>query len=424
MRYVIVGAGPAGVIAAETLRKCDPQGEITLIGDEHSAPYSRMAIPYFLANEIPEDGMALRKEKGHFETLKIRYVQAQVSGLDPKAKAVKLRDGKSLPYDRLLIATGSLPTAPPIPGLEGPGIHPCWTIQDAREIHKLAAPGSHVVLIGAGFIGAIILDALFATKVKLTVLEKESRMVPRMLNEPAAQMLKRWCESRGVTVLTSTGLKSVAKGKSKRFALTLDKGGPLEADLVIVATGVRPRTDFLRGSGIELGAGGGVRVDQRLRSSVADVYAAGDVAEGRDFSTGLAALHAIQPTASEHGRVAALNMAGQGSDYQGSLIMNVLDTVGLVSYSFGQWAGVPGGDHAERIDADGFKYVRLEFQRDRLVGALAVGAIEGVGLLRGLIQSNQALGPWKAHLKADPSRIGAAYMGLHQMARVPALRAG
>jgi NAD(P)H-nitrite reductase large subunit len=420
MRYVIVGAGPAGVIAAETLRKTDPAGEITLLGDESAAPYSRMAIPYFLAKEIPEEGMLLRKESGHFDALKIKYRQAEVTGLQPKAKTLTLKDGSSLPYDKLLIATGSLPAQPPIPGLEGPGVHPCWTLQDAREIHKLAAPESHVVLIGAGFIGSIILDALYARKVKLTVVETENRMVPRMMNEPAGLMLKRWCESKGVAVLTSTQVVKVGPGKARRFQVALDKGQPLDADLIIVATGVRPRAGFLKGSGVEMGQG--IRVNEHLQTNLPDIYAAGDVAEGRDFSTGDWAVHPIQPTASEHGRVAALNMAGQPATYQGSLIMNVLETVGLVSYSFGQWLGVAGGEHVERQDPERFRYLRLEFKADRLVGAIALGEFDAVGLVRGLIQSRQALGPWKARLLADPYRLAEAHLGLNRMAVVPAVR--
>lgn len=417
MRFVIVGAGPAGVIAAETLRKLDDHAAITLIGDEHRAPYSRMAIPYFLSRQIDEDGMLLRKEPDHFRRLGITYRSGRVAGVDTGTRTVRLDGGASEPYDRLLIATGSRPVTPPIPGLAGPGIHPCWTVQDARAIDTETERAAHVVLIGAGFIGSIILNALHERGVPLTVVETENRMVPRMLNEPAGQMLARWCEARGVTVRTSARVASVERGTQRRHRLAFERGEPIEADLIVVATGVRPRVEFLEGSGITIRQG--IVVDEHLRTSVPDVYAAGDAAEGPDHSTGGHAVHPIQPTAADHGRIAALNMAGAPTPYHGSLIMNVLDTLGLVSYSFGQWMGVAGGVHAERSVPDRFRYTRLELQEDRLVGGIVVGHHEGIGALRGLIQSKARLGAWKARLLDDPARFVEAYLAQTQMARVP-----
>lgn len=147
-----------------------------------------------------------------------------------------------------------------------------------------------------------------------------------------------------------------------------------------------------------------------MQTSLPDIYAAGDVAQGPDFFGGGKAVHAIQPTAADHGRVAALNMAGQNSVYQGSLIMNVLDTLGLITASFGQWEGVPGGEQAENLDADNYRYINLQFDKDILVGAITAGRTDMVGVLRGLIQSKVSLGPWKAALMEDPHRIAEAYV--------------
>ncbi|MBI4081167.1 MAG: NAD(P)/FAD-dependent oxidoreductase [Candidatus Lambdaproteobacteria bacterium] len=415
MRHVIVGAGPAGVIAAETLRAADAQAEITLLGDESPAPYSRMAIPYYLADRIAEEGMLLRKEPGHFERLRIACLQQTVTAVDAKAKSVRLGDGRRLPYDRLLIATGSRPVAPPIPGLAGAGVHPCWSLADARAIHRLAAKGARVALIGGGFIGSIVMNALHARGVRLTVVEMEHRLVPKMMNQPAGLMLQRWCERQGVTVLTATRIARAKRNKTGVLALELSggKGKPIEAELVIVATGVQPRIDFLAGSGVKTGQG--VLVDDHLQTNVPEIYAAGDVAEGPDVSGGTG-VHPIQPTAAEHGRVAALNMAGRNSAYRGSLIMNVLDTVGLVSHSFGQWAGVAGGSHAELQDDERFRYTRLELVDDRIVGAIVVGRTEGVGILRGLIQTRARLGPWKERLLKDPGLAAAAFQHATQSA--------
>lgn len=414
MDYVIVGAGPAGVIAAETLREVDGTGGITLIGDEHVTPYSRMAIPYFLSGGIPEAGMALRKEADHFKRLHIDCRNERVTAVDPQKHTVSLDKGGSLHYDRLLVASGSRPTVPPIEGVQQEGVSPCWTVQDAREIEKRIQPGARVVLIGGGFIGCIIMNALHERGVQLTVVEMEDRLLPRMMNEPGGALLKAWCEQKGVQVLTSTRVDAIAPGSGSRFKLKLQGGGnAIPADLVVIATGVAPRTDFLEGTGIRKDLG--LLVDEHLQTSLADVFAAGDVAQGRDFSTDGTAVHPIQPTAADHGRVAALNMAGRPTPYQGSLVMNVLDTLGLVSHSMGLWMGASGGEHAESLDRGTFRYVRLEFAGDRLVGAIQIGDAEAVGVLRGLIQTRTALGPWKNLLLADPTRFREAFVLRHRM---------
>lgn len=404
--FVIIGAGPSGVIAAETLAKRGHGGDILLLGGEPEPPYSRMAIPYFLTGQIAEEGTYLRKADGHYDTRGIEYRQARVASVTPEAHELTLEDGSAQGYGKLLIATGATPIKPPVPGLDLAGVHHCWTLEDARHIVARATPGSDVVLMGAGFIGCIILEALVERGVNLTVVEALDRMVPRMMNETAGNLIKAWCESKGIRVFTSTRVTEVAE-EDRRLAISLDSGEALPADLVVVAAGVKSNTGFLDGSGIEVKDG--IVVDGRLKTGADDVYAAGDCAQGPDFSGGWN-VHAIQPTASEHGRVAALNMAGREMVYQGSLNMNVLDTAGLISTSFGTWEGIDGGESAEVLDAENFQYMRLEFQGEHLVGALSLGRTDHVGVLRGLIQNKTRLGPWKAKLMADPHRIMEAYV--------------
>lgn len=407
MDYVIVGAGPAGVIAAENLRRADPAGKVVLIGDEPEPPYSRMAIPYLLAENIGEDGTHLRHGGGHYDGLGVEVLRDRVAKVDTKGRQLTLEGGGTRSYDRLLIATGSRATRPPIPGMELDGVQNCWTLDDARRIAAEAQKDSRVVLMGAGFIGCIVLEALAKRGVQLTVVEMEDRMVPRMMDETGGELIKRWCESQGVTVLTSTKVESIAQA-ADGLKLTLGDGKTLDADLVVCATGVKPNIAFLEGSGIATDTG--VLVDERLQSSVEGVFAAGDVAQGPDFSTGERQIHAIQPTASEHGRIAALNMAGRETPYRGSLSMNVLATLGLISSSFGLWQGVKNGQQAKAVDKDGFKYLRLEFDGDILVGALALGLTQHVGVVRGLIQTRAPLGEWKDRLLQDPHLVMNAYL--------------
>ena len=155
-------------------------------------------------------------------------------------------------------------------------------------------------------------------------------------------------------------------------------------------------------------------VNDRLQSSEPDIYAAGDVCQGKDFSTGEYSVQAIQPTAADHGRITAMNMAGKDTVHQGSINLNVLDTLGLISSSYGLWMGVEGGDSAELYDPERYRYLKLQFEEDVLVGAQSLGLTQHIGVLRGLIQTRIKLGKWKQHLMQDPTRIMEAYLGCTQ----------
>lgn len=412
MNYVIVGNGPAGVVAAETLRNADPAGNIVLIGDEPEPPYSRMALPYMLIGKVGEDGTYLRKEPSHYQKLGISLLQARVSKVDTAGKTVTLTNGQSLSYERLLIATGAHPVAPPISGMDLPGVHPCWTLEDARNIARLAQPGSRVLQMGAGFVGCIIMECIAKRGTQLTIVEMGNRMVPRMMTEGAGSLIKKWVEHQGVRVYTSTKVEAIEQGPNGELLARLGNGETLATDLIISATGVRSNIGFLEGSGIHTDAG--ILVNERMQSNMPDIYAAGDVAQERDFSTGQMMVNAIQPNAVEQARIAALNMVGKHVESKGTLAMNVLDTLGLIAASFGQWWGAEGGEHAELVDEENFKYLRLEFKDDVLIGATSLGLTQHVGVLRGLIQTRQPLGVWKARLLKDPTRIMEAYLATVQ----------
>jgi NADPH-dependent 2,4-dienoyl-CoA reductase/sulfur reductase-like enzyme len=414
MHHVIIGAGPAGVIAAETIHERDPGARITLIGDEPEPPYSRMAIPYYLIDQIDERGTYLRKRDGYFESIGTELLHGRVTSVSTADKHVRLDSGDTLAFDRLLVASGSRAVVPPIDGIDAPGVHACWTLEDARHILRRSAPGGRVVLIGAGFIGSIILEALALRRVDLTVIEADNRMVPRMMNERCGGLITKWCQEKGVKIHTSARVSAIGPSSGiGDLHVRLDGGETLPAHLVIRATGVTPNTEFLEGTGVA--TDGGVLVNEYLQTSHPDVYAAGDVARGRDFSTGQYSVLAIQPTAADHGRIAGRNMVSPGSTpYQGGLAMNVLDTLGLVSASFGAWEGVDGGDSAELSDPDRYRYLSLQFEDDMLVGANSLGLTQHVGILRGLIQTRLHLGKWKQRLQQDPTRFVEAYLGVTQ----------
>ena len=406
MRHVILGNGPAGVIAAETIRKQAPDDTIVLIGDEPEPPYSRMAIPYLLMGRIGEAGTYLRKSKDHFARQRIELVTGRAKSIDAPGRTVLLDDGTTVAFDTLLLATGATPIRPPIPGIDMKGVHACWTLADAREIMALAKPGARVLQIGAGFIGCIIMEALAERGVKLAVVETGDRMVPRMMSHGAGAMIRRWVERKGVTVHTSARVEAIHPGAP--LEVRLSSGDKLAADMVIRAAGVQPNIGFLENSGIQCLQG--VLTDERMQTSVKGIYAAGDCAEAFDVLSGKTIVSAIQPNAADQAYCAGMNMAGRHAELHGVTQINVLDTLGLVSTSFGQWQGVPGGEHAEVTDEANFRYLRLEFDGDVLVGSNAIGLTEHVGVLRGLTQSRVKLGPWKDRLLAEPLRFVEAYL--------------
>jgi NAD(P)H-nitrite reductase large subunit len=433
--HVILGAGPAGVIAAETIRKHAPYDTITVVGDENEAPYSRMAIPYLLIGQVGEEGTHLRHTPGHFDTLQVKLLRGvRARGLDVQKRSIELSDGNTLGFDTLLIATGSSPATPPIPGINGPGVHSCWTLADARAIARLAQPGAKVLQMGAGFIGCIIMEALQQRGVELSVVEMGDRMVPRMMGPTAGGMIKDWCQNKGVKVFTGARVEAIERGTggepgllgkiasavgigsssmpSGAMRVRLSTGESLEADLVISATGVKPNIGFLENSGVRCLLG--VLTDEHLQTNVPGIYAAGDCAEAFDKVSGKTIVSAIQPNAADQARVAALNMVGQRTELKGVTQINVLDTLGLISTSFGNWEGVPGGEHVELTDTPTARHLSLQFKDDLMVGCNSVGWTEHVGVMRGLVEGQVRLGEWKDRLMHDPTRLMDAYLACAQ----------
>ena len=408
MKHIILGNGPAGVVAAETLRNAAPHGEILLVGNEAEPPYSRMAIPYLLEGNIDEAGTYLRKSADHFEQLGIRQHRGRAVSLNAENKTLLFDDGHFESFDRLLIATGSHPARPPIPGIDLPEVQTCWTLADARVIAQRARPGSRVLQLGAGFIGCIIMEALVKRGVSLTVVEMGDRMVPRMMTPEAGSMIKRWVEKQGVRVVTKAGVEFIEAGQNAPLNVALSTGEHLECDLLIVAAGVAPNVAFLEGTPVHVAKG--ILVDDTMQTSVPGIYAAGDVAEAPDLFSGRHLVAAIQPNAADQARIAALNMAGQPARMKGVLAINVLDSMGMISSSFGEWQGVTGGDGVERADEAMGRYISLQFAGDVLVGATSIGLTEHVGVLRGLIQGRTKLGAWKEKLLETPTRFAEAYI--------------
>ena len=409
-RHVIIGGGPAGMYALETIREHDQEASITLISDE--PPYARMALPYYLCGEIPEAHLFYGDEN-YFEKMRVETVFGKrVQSLNPKANQLTLDNGTKVAYDHLLIATGASAAGVKIPGVDLPGVCHLWTLDDAKKALAKAKRGAEVVFIGAGFIGFIVLNAVYKIGCRLSVVELEDQILPRMLDQQGAVLVERWLLEKGIEVYTGTTVHAIEGLPSGRKNLRLKDGRALTADLVIMATGIRANVDLVKGSGIATHQG--ILVNDRLETNVSNVYAAGDVAEGPDLLGGRA-VHAIQPTAEDHGRIAGANMAGLDLRYRGSLLMNILDVAGLHCVSFGLWKN-DGRETTVLVNPSRPIYRKLLWEEDRVVGAIFVGPVDDtsmlndIGMVKGLIQTKVPLGQWKGYIQKNPLDIRRPYV--------------
>jgi NAD(P)H-nitrite reductase large subunit len=407
-RHLIIGGGPAAINAIETIRDLDQGANpITLVSDDPA--YARMVLPYYLAAQIPE-GQVYTADDAYFDALKVdRRIGTRAQAIDPQAKTVTLQDGQRLPFDNLLIATGSSAVVPPIPGTDLPGVYPLWTLTHTEAVLQKtqAIPRPEVVFIGAGFIGFIVLNAMYKRGWKLHVVEIADHVLPRMLDSQSAKLVESWLEQKGVALHLGTTVQSITESNHRK-RLTLANGQQLEADLVIVATGIRPNLDLLLGSGISVDQG--ILVNERMQTNFPFIYAAGDVAQGPDLLGDKPAVHAIQPTAVDHGRIAGANMAGQTVPYPGSLLMNILDACGLQCASFGRWDEA-GAEAMTICNPDRPIYRKLLWTGDQITGAVFVGPANDLGMLndlgmvKGIMQTRTPLGTWKGFLRENPFDI-------------------
>src|SRR5580765_2268210 len=411
VRHLIIGGGTAGMNAMRTIREEEREAsEITLVTAER--PYSRMVLPYYLDRSIAENhvytatGADLTRWK--VKTL----IGRRATALDVKANVCTLDDGTRVEYDDCLIATGSSAARAPVPGADGAGVHSFWTLEQARGVLTSVTPGSQVVVVGAGFISFTILNSILSLGAKLTVVELAPRILPRMVDDIGAGVVEDWLKAHGVTLRTNAKLSKIEDVKGRK-RLKFASGSDLIADVVIMATGIRTNLAWLEDSGVDIEQG--IIVDEHLRSNVPNVYAAGDVAQGRDLISGQSAVHAIEPTAQEHGRIVGANMAGKDVRYRGSLIINIVEVCHLDAASFGAW------DDARAEAISGLKkdrnaYRKLLFTGERLTGAIIIGrsndiwTTNDVGMLKGLVQTGTPLGRFQDHLRRNPFDVKTVFI--------------
>ncbi|MFN8559867.1 MAG: FAD-dependent oxidoreductase [Dehalococcoidia bacterium] len=280
-RHVIVGGGTAAINAITTIREIDGGASaITLVARER--PYARMVLPYYLGGTIGRSHVFTLTPPRLAELgVDTSLVGRSAAALDPAAGRLTLDDGRTVEYDDLLIATGSSPVRAPVPGADGPGVHSFWTLDQAEGVMAELQPGAEVVLVGAGFIAFTILNALLKRGVRLTIVEIAPTILPRMVDATGAAIVSAWLAEHGVAVRTGVRLQAIEQLDGRR-RLSLEGGERIDADVVILGDRHPPQPRLAPGLGLNMR---GIIVDDHLGASAANVYAAGDVAEGRDRVT-------------------------------------------------------------------------------------------------------------------------------------------
>lgn len=365
-RVVIIGAGIAGVSAAEAARKANPEAEITLLGREPGLPYYRMNLTRYLAGEIGPDSLDLHPAAWYTDQRIDLHQGAEIASLDMQAQQVILAGGSRLPYDRLVLATGANPFVPPFPGVNLQNVTTQRTRTDADFILETARRGGECVCIGGGLLGLETAAALARQGMQVTVLEDQGWLLPRQLNARAGSLLAAAVERMGITLRTRARVQAIEGGTAVRSVLLAD-GAELKADLVVVSTGVRASKDLALAAGLQVK--NGVLVDDAMRTSNPAVYAAGDTAEHQGT------LYGIWAPAQAQGAVAGSNAALDAEPPQRFAAIprsSVLKVLGVDVFSAGKVTPESPADLLVEGGADG-QYACFLLQAGRLAGAILLG---------------------------------------------------
>lgn len=390
--YLIVGGGVAAARAVQGIRTQDPGGRLVMVTEENDPPYFRPLISYLLGNKVKAEAMLWRGAGFWAENAAELVTGRRAIRLDAAGKTVVLDGGEEIRYRRLLLATGSRPIILPIPGRDLPGVYTFTTWQEVRTIRDYLQ-GYRVeraVIIGGGLIGLKAGEGLANLGVRVSLVELQDHLLPAVLDREGGDVLASALAKEGWECFFGRRVVAI-NGEKRVTGVVLDDGTSLAADLVIMAAGVRPNVELAREAGLAVQTG--IVVDPYMQTSHADIYAAGDVAEGDEALTGQKRVLALWPVAGRQGYTAGLNMAGGRRRYAPGIAMNATSVAGLPLVTVGLSLATEEEDFVVVRDLrrEDFSYRKLVFRQDRLVGAILVGDVARAGVLTGLIRSGVPL---------------------------------
>lgn len=383
-KYVIIGNSAGAIGCVEGIRRVDQQAGILLLADEPYHTDSRPLISYLLLGRTDKQHM-LYRPADFYEQNGVQALlgpEAKVEEIDAAAKRLRLADGRSVAYEKLLAATGSLPFVPPTKGLDT--VKNCFTfmsLADAEALQAAITPQSRVLVVGAGLIGLKCVEGIAESVKEVCVVDLADRVLSSILNAEAAAVMQRYLEGRGIKFIMGD---CVAEFK-ENVAVLQNSGRQLEFDLLVMAVGVRPNIGLLSEAGAECDRG--VLVDAHCQTNLPDVWAAGDCTQGFDVVSGERRILALLPNAYMQGDCAGANMAGQPEEFNTGMAMN----------SIGFWdkhimsAGVYEGEALVSTSADGENYKCLFVKENRLVGYILVGDVARAGIYTALIRERREL---------------------------------
>lgn len=365
-RIVIIGAGIAGLSAAESARKAAPGAEIILLSGEQGLPYYRLSLTRYLAGEVTAAALPVYAENWYTAEKIVLLRGEKVSAIVGSEKTIRLASGRTLTYDRLVLAMGASAFMPPFPGRERKGVRTLRTVDDADYILEAQNAGASCTCIGGGILGLETAAALARRGMDVTLLESSGWLMPRQLNQRAAGILAGHMAQRGVEIVYQARTREILGGDTVA-GVVLEDGREINAGLVVVATGVRPNTSLLRDPGIPVEQG--VIVDDYLCTADPAIYAAGDVTQHRGM------LYGLWGPAQFQGGIAGANAAGARLQFGGIPRSTTLKVVGVDVFSIGEISGQGEDIVTIEAQADG-SYQCYVFRAARLKGAILIGRTE------------------------------------------------
>ncbi len=398
MSYVIIGNSTAAVGAIEGIRKYDSATPITVVSDEPYHTYSRPLISYYLGGKVTEETMVYRP-LDFYQRNNVRTVLGvRAASVDYKEKSILLENGERLEYTKLLLATGGKPFIPPMNGLGKKNIFNFIKLDDVKAIEKVAVRGSRAVVIGASFSGLKAVEALVKRQVNVTVIDIMSRIMPRVLDDTAAAIAAKTLQDHHVKVLLNNTVETIL-GEDTATGVLLKDGTRIDCDFVILAIGVRCNTDLVKDSGIKINRG--IVVDEKMQTSIPDVYSAGDVAEGYNFIEEKMMEIAIIPNAYYQGETAGANMAGVDKTFSEGFIMNSMPLLDLPIISAGISEDRDGIEVISKYEPERDAYKKFYISGNRLVGYLLVNDVDRAGIYTDMLRTQSDITAFKKDLGVD-----------------------